>query len=279
MVGRYNRVGKQKGPLVIGGALSKFEQDPNFVYVPMYKVAGPKDEIEEWLRENHPEELKTALKSAYSKASLKTSSIRSAFEAEVEQASKERQEVCAYRQEMKQVNLMVLVNLLQLYDKQKRSGELEEKRTSGVDMKSIVKEAIRDEKFIDVTALKAKGGDWKKISVKKGSTKRHLSQDTSDPLYRVVYNPTTKSSVKGVENFMKLYGNFTEEQVSTITSAVESGSMVNINKTRSPTRSPMLSPKSRRGKGKRTSKKQETEEVVAGGGDELDELLSALPVS
>ena len=53
MAGKYTRVGSVKGPLVIGGALSKFEQDPSFVYVPMFRVAGPKDEVTEWLNENH----------------------------------------------------------------------------------------------------------------------------------------------------------------------------------------------------------------------------------
>ena len=34
MSGRYNRVGSKKGPLVIGGAISKFEQDPIFCICP-----------------------------------------------------------------------------------------------------------------------------------------------------------------------------------------------------------------------------------------------------
>ena len=120
MSGRYNRVGSKKGPLVIGGALSKFESDSTFVYVPMFKVAGPKSEVSEWLQENHPDDMKTALKGCYSKATLKTASVRSAFEKEVEEASKHRQDFTQYRNEMKQVDLRVLVNILQMYDKMRK---------------------------------------------------------------------------------------------------------------------------------------------------------------
>ena len=121
MSGKYNRVGSKKGPLVIGGALSKIEQDPTFIYVPMFRVAGPEDEVADWLKDQHPDEAKTALKGAYTKSSLKKKDVMAAFEKEVEAASRERQEVSTYRNEMKQVNLMVLVKLLQLYTQNKKS--------------------------------------------------------------------------------------------------------------------------------------------------------------
>ena len=69
--GRYMRVGKHSGPLVIGGAEKKMEQENDFTYVPTFKVAGPLDEVREWLQENHPSELKEALKSSFNLENLK----------------------------------------------------------------------------------------------------------------------------------------------------------------------------------------------------------------
>ena len=273
MAGKYTRVGSVKGPLVIGGALSKFDSDPSFVYVPMFRVAGPKDEVTQWLSENHPDEAKTAMKGCYSKTTLKTASVRKAFDEEVEAASKERQEMTAFRNEMKQVNLMVLVNLVQMYQKNKRerSSEVTEKRTVKT-LKEKVSELVKEKKFLDVSSMTDKGTEAKKVVLKKGSLKRHLSQNKKDPLYHVIYNPSSKASVDGVKNFMDNYGSFTPEQMETVISAVSSGNIININKTRSPTRSPLVSPK----RTKKTTKKTAaaTEED-----NDLDDLLSALPVS
>ena len=46
--GKYTRVGEKKGPLAIGGAVKKMEEDPSFVYVPHYRVAGPRKDVETW---------------------------------------------------------------------------------------------------------------------------------------------------------------------------------------------------------------------------------------
>ena len=273
MAGRYTRVGSKKGPLVIGGALSKFEQEPDFVYVPMFRIAGPSGEVAEWLKENHSDESKTALKGSYSKSSLKTSSIRSAFDKEVEAASKERQEQSSFRQELKSVNLMVLVNLLQKYDSLKKTeGE------SGETVKKVVRtlrdklvDIVKEKRFLDVTNMNDKGTDSKKVKVEKGSMKRHLSQSKKDPLYHVVYNASSKSAVDGVRNFMMQYGTFSEREISMATDAVADGSMVNLNKTKSPTRSPLVSPRRQK-----TAKSRKTM-VTDSAGDELDDILNALP--
>lgn len=275
MSGKYTRVGSVKGPLVIGGALSKFEQDPDFVYVPMYRVAGPKGEVAEWLTENHPDEAKTAMKGCYSKSTLEKASVRKAFDEEVEAASKERQEQTAFRNEMKQVNLMVLVNLVQLYQKSKRerSSEPSEKRVAKT-LKEKVADLVKEKKFLDVSSMTEKGTESKKVVLKKGSLKRHLSQNKKDPLYHVIYNPSSKASVEGVRNFMENYGSFTDDQMKAVLDAVSSGNIININKTRSPTRSPLVSPKRTTKKSKKAEKATE-----ASGDNDLDELLSALPVS
>ena len=271
MSGKYNRVGSKKGPLVIGGALAKIEQDPSFVYVPMYRVAGPEDEVVGWLKENHPDEAKAALKGAYTKASLKKKDVMAAFEKEVESASKERQEVSTYRNEMKQVNLMVLVKLLQLYSQGKRSGESEVSGKKAVKtLKEKLAEIQKEKKFLDVTSMTEKGTDAKKVALKKGSLKRHLSQNKKDVFYHVIYNPSSKSSIDGVKHFMSLYGTFTDEQMDTIVEAVSSGSIVNLNKAKSPTRSPLVSPKRAK-----SSKKK----AAPAADNDLDDLLDALPVS
>jgi len=273
MAGRYTRVGSKKGPLVIGGALPKFDQEPDFVYVPMYRIAGPSDEVAEWLKENHPDESKTAIKGSYSKSSLKTASIRSAFDKEVEAASKERQEQSSFRQELKSVNLMVLVNLLQRYDSLKKTdGESSETTTKVVrTLKDKLMDIVREKRFLDVTNMNEKGTDSKKVKVEKGSMKRHLSQSKKDPLYHVVYNASSKSAVDGVRNFMMQYGTFSEREVSSATDAIADGSMINLNKTKSPTRSPLVSPR------RQKSSKAKKTAVTDSAGDELDAILNSLP--
>ena len=272
MSGRYNRVGSKKGPLVIGGAISKFENDSSFVYVPMFKIAGPKPEVSEWLTENHPDDMKTALKGSYSKTSLKTASVKASFEKEVEDASKHRQDFTQYRNEMKQVDLRVLVNILQMYDRMRKadpeSVTISQKSTSKT-MKDRLYDIIQEGKFLDVTSMKEKGTEGKKVPLKKGSLKRRLSQNKGDDLYNVVYNPTSKSSIRGVEYFLKNYGGFGSSQISEIKEAITSGNIVNLNKTRSPTRSPILSPKR---SGKKSRVARETSQA-----DDLDDLLGALP--
>jgi len=55
--GSFRRVGEKKGPLVIGGAEKKMNEDKNFVYIshPKFRVAGPKDDVKKWFEENKPQ--------------------------------------------------------------------------------------------------------------------------------------------------------------------------------------------------------------------------------
>ena len=214
--GRYMRVGAKKGPLVIGGAQKKFEEDPSFTYVPLYRVAGPKDDVLEWLNENHPDRSKEALKGSYSKTSLKTKAIREAYERELENASEARANVSNTKAEMKQANLMVLVRLLKIYDEQRRSGE--DDKVVGVikansQLKEKVKEMSSEGKVLDVTNMSENGSDSKKVVFKEGGSKRRLSQQQGDPFYNVVYNPKNKKSVQGVSNFLRCYGGFEDDKI------------------------------------------------------------------
>ena len=252
--GKYMRVGSKKGPLVIGGAMAKMEQDPTFVYVPMFRVAGPEDEVKDWLNTNHPEKVKEASKSWYSKTTLKSSSFKKAFDSEVDEVSRERSETNSVRSEMKQVNLMALVKLLQIYQTERRTATSSTDEDSAPTqtkstrtLRERLDDFIKEKRVMDVTSMKENGSDAKRLASKSASSRSRLSQNKSDPLYHVVYNSSSDTSVDGVTNFLKNYGSFTDDQISKITGAVSDGSAVNIERTRSPTRaSPLVSPRRRK---------------------------------
>lgn len=256
-VGRYTRVGEQKGTLIIGGAEKKMAADPTFTYVPLFRVAGTRKEVDSWLSEHHPDQTKEALKGSYSVSTLKNKTVREAYEKELARASEARSEVSNAKAALQQVDLMILVKLLKKYDEQKRQGMSVSSMTTaknGTDLKEKVKGLTEEGKVLDVTNMKAKGSDSKKMVMKDNSTKRRLSQQETDPFYNVVYNPRSKQSVTGVKNFLKLYGGFDSEKIKNITDALEEGSVINLGRGKSPTRSPLMSP-TRRTRGKRSTKK------------------------
>ena len=263
--GRYTRIGDKKGPLVIRGAEKKMEEDSSFTYVPMYRIAGPLSDVESWLQENHPEESKDALKGSYSKATLKNKVIREAFEREVVDANEEREASLASKNEIRKVNLMVLVKLLKLYESQKKTEERpvsDAPKSTKQTLKERVAALSSEKKVLDITNMKAKGTDSKKMTFKDGSSKRRLSQDTKDPLYSVVYNPTQTQSVDGVKHFLTQYGGFKDSQIEKLVSAVSEGSIINVSRGKSPTRS-MISPR-------RAKKRQQAAEEDLG--DLLEEM-------
>jgi len=262
--GRYTRVGAKKGPLVIGGAEKKIAENPDFIYVPLFRVAGTKDDVEKWLSDNHPEKSKEALKSCYSATTLKTKSVRDAFNKEIEHASEARVTVSNTKAEMRQVNLMVLVRLLKIYDEQRRNGMDDSAVTTTKatgDLKAKVKMLVDEDKVLDITNMKAKGTDSKKMVLKENSGKRRLSQQSGEPLYSVVYNPKSKSSVEGVRNFLTLYGGFDDDKIKKLVDEVAEGSVINISRGKSPTRSPMLSP-SRGNKDRRSRKNENIDDIL-----------------
>lgn len=261
--GRYNRVGSKKAPLAIGGAMKKMEEDPTFCYVPLFRVAGPQEEVEQWLKENHSDQMKEAMKGCYSQSNLSNKAVRAAFDEEIENARESRAAASSTKAEMRQVNLMVLVRLLSIYDEQRRSGNPEEavatvKTTN--DLKMRVKALESEGKVLDITTMKDNGSDAKKVTLKDGSTKRRLSQAKSDPFYNVVYNPKSKKSVEGVRNFLTAFGGFDEDRIEKTVSAVADGTILNISRGKSPTRSPILSP-SRRNRD-RKGRKEDIEDIL-----------------
>jgi hypothetical protein len=268
--GRYNRVGSIKGPLVIGGARSKMSEE-DFVYVPMFKVAGLRDEVHDWLKTNHPDTVKEAMKSWYSRETLKNSAaIRKAFEAEISSTEEQRRQTNSIRSEMKQVNLMALVKLMSIYNEERKTRDSDsnnDKQKETKTLKTRLQEIIADKKVLDVTLMKENGTEGKKVNMKNGSLKGRLSQDKRDPFYNVVFNPNSKSSKLGVTNFMKNYGSFTDEQIAKIADAVSAGSTINIGRTKSPTRSPLVSPK-------RSGRKMKS--VIDTSNTNLDELVDNL---
>lgn len=248
--GQYLRVGSKKGSLVIGGAYKKMEEDSSFTYVPLFRVAGPKDEVETWLKENHSDRAKEAMKGAYNLTNMKSKSVKEAFEKEVEEAAEARLQAASTKTNESQIDLRILGTLLRKYEDQlkKDGGYAKSSMGQAVNLKDKLKMIESEDKVLDITAMKKKGTDAKKTDFKEGSSRRRLSQVKGDPFYNVVYYPKNPSSVEGVKNFLSLYGGIDEETIKRNVQAVKGGEIINISRGKSPTRSPLLSPSRRRGK-------------------------------
>lgn len=237
--GRYNRVGSKKGALLISGANKKMEDDSTFTYVPMFKVAGPEREIVQWLSENHPDDKAMAIKSAYCKKTLKNKSIREAFNKEISDAEEARSQVNQARMDMRSVNLMMLSELIKVYDRNKKNVYNKEHFT----FKDKLEMIKNENKCFDVTTLSQKGTDGKKVTLTDLSVKKRLSQNSDEVFYNVVYNPNSDRRFDGVSNLMKLVGGFTASQIASVVKQMEDPTnIVNITTQRSPVRSP-LTPK------------------------------------
>lgn len=236
--GKYVRVGKKKGPLVLGGAMKKFEEDPDFVYVPMFHVAGPKEEVEQWLQENQPDELKKALDSCYSSSNMRKKSVKENFEKELKNSAMERRAVNNARNEMRQIDLTVLTTILRAYDESRKNMEVDMEDKKPKTLKTKILQLAKEGKVLDVTKMLENGNGTSKTTYSAKSKKKRLSQKKSDILYNVVYNSEHPDVKKGVEHFLTLYGGFTDKNVSDILEAVGTDTIINISPTRSPMRSP-----------------------------------------
>lgn len=233
--GRYNRVGSKKGPLLIGGADKKFAEDKSFTYIPMFKVAGPETEVAEWLKKHHPDEFEMAIKTAYNKKTLRNKSIRGAFEKEVEDANQSRTQVNQTRADMRSVNLMILTELINIYERNRKTVYEKEQLT----FKDKLEMVKNENKCFDVTNLSRKGTDGKKVTLTDMSIKKRLSQNSNELFYSVVYNPNAERRFDGVSNLMNLVGGFTSKQIADVVEQLKNPSnIVNITTQRSPTRSP-----------------------------------------
>lgn len=268
--GQYMRVGEKKGPLVIGGALKKMAADETFMYLPTYRVAGPEEDIRKWLKEKkdseglEDKEIRDALKSAYTKSSIEKKSVREALENEIRDADEARAASTSTKAKMRQVNLMVIVNLLHKYKEQKRLNPSSVKvvTKANVDLKAKIA-SLADGKVLDVTNMKRKGTDTKKVTFKEGGKKKRLSQQEGDTLYNVVYDPSNRSAAaSGVKNFLINHGSFETAKIDQIVSAIKGGETVNINRAKSPTRSPLVSPRRKK--------------VVNADSDDVDAILDGL---
>lgn len=240
--GKYNRVGKKKGPLQISGALKKIDEDSSFVYVPMFRVAGPKNEVVEWLDEQHPNDKVTAIKTSYCKQNLKNKNILSAFNKEVKEAEALKKEISQSRTEMRTVNLMVLSELVKIYDRTKKTLYEKEIET----FKDKLEMLKNDNKCLDVTNLTKKGSEGKKVMLTDSSSKKRLSQNRDELFYNMVYNPDSTSRFEGVKNALALFGGFNDKQIRDIVKQLQNpDNIININTQRSPVRSPVRSPSHR----------------------------------
>ena len=234
--GKYTRVGSAKGSLTIGGAEKKMEEDSTFTYVPAHSVAGPLAEVEAWLKENHPDDASKALLSAYNLKNLKKAGVRKAFAKEMEDWQKVREERSRERQEERQINLLILVELLKRYQEQRKELSMTDgvKRTGRKTLRDKLAETVSAGKVMDVTSAQEKGKGISRVVIKNNSIKRRLAHDESDPLYNVVYNPRIESASVGVSNFLVEYGGFSNEQIQTIVDAVSSGAEVQVTRTITP---------------------------------------------
>ena len=236
--GKYMRVGSKKGPLLISGAEKKFVEDPSFIYVPMFHVAGPVDEVKTWLKENQSDDSKVALETSYSAKSIKSKKIGEAFQQEVKETIESRNSVSVARSEMKKIDLTVLTKLLKMYDqgRKNRDTETEKVEKKPKDIKSRIKLISKEDKVLEVSKMKEDGSGTSKVTFSDKSKKKRLSQQKSSLLYYVIYNPTSEGVADGVQNFLSMYGGFTESQIRSIIEGVNEGSIINISPTRSPTR-------------------------------------------
>ena len=234
--GKYTRVGSAKGTLTIGGAEKKMEEDSSFTYVPSHQVAGPLGEVEEWLKEHHPDDASKAILNSYNMKNLKKAGVRKAFVKEMEDWQQVREQKAVERQEERQINLLILVELLKRYQTQRKDtlSSEGEKRTGRKTLRDKLAEVVSSGKVMDVSGAQEKGKGITRIVMKNNSIKRRLAQDDSDVLYNVVYNPRLETASQGVRHFLVEYGGFGDSQIETIVGAVSSGSEVEVKRTLTP---------------------------------------------
>jgi len=268
--GVYFRVGSKNGPLVIGGAKKKMEEDPTFTYVPLYMKAAPLAEIESWLDEKHPKKKKEALKGCYNLENLKRPKISDAFTREIENAEEERRLVNEEKKNSLNTNLDVLGRLVSLHREQKKNEKDDPSLTKTSKRTTSLKDKVKALKgegvVLDVTNMNENGTKALKVKWSGKSSKRRLSSDKSDRFYYVVYNSENEHAPEGVRNFLENYGGFSESQINGVVETIEEGNQPNFSKGRSPGRRspPLLSPSSRKkksgGKKAKRSKAKESEE-------------------
>jgi hypothetical protein len=249
--GVYKRVGSKTGPLVIGGAEKRMEKDETFTYEPVYKIAAPLDELEEYLSKNHKKEKKSLLKGAYNLDNMENKKIRESFEREVENAMEERQAQNQLQKRRLNIDLNTVINLAKWRREEKKDEKAEKAAsrpasTRNMTLKDKVKGLKSKGEVLDVTNMNEKGHKGRMAKWDSKLERRRLSTDRADQFYRVIYNPRSEKRIDGVRNFLENYGNFEEAQIDHVLDQLESGGKVKLSPGRSPLRSKDLSPRSRR---------------------------------
>jgi hypothetical protein len=226
--GKYTRVGDVKGPLTIGGSEKKMQEDSSFTYVPAFHVAGPLSDVEAWLKENHPDESSKALLSAFNLKNLKKAGVKKAYTKELEEWKLQKEQRSKTRQDEKSINLLILVELLKRYQHQRKTDSSLTSKSSVKTLRDKLAEVVSSGKVMDVTSAREGGKGISRVTLKSNSVKKRLSENSSDPLHNVVYNPRTENCHEGVRHFMVEYGGFSDEQIDTVVSAVSGGSEVTV---------------------------------------------------
>lgn len=249
--GKYNRIGSQKGPLNLGGALAKMEEEPDLYYVPHYHIVGNKKEVVEWIKENHKEDdVDDILSSSYCKENLENEELYESFQKEVVLAQKDREKVLDNRNQLRNMNLDFLSVFVQTYEEEQRKrpkGERDGNSHSKAvaTLKQKVKGLKDEEKVLDITLMKKNGLNSKKHPNDKLGNRKRLAKSENVPFYNVVYNAANKNCADGVRNFLRLHGGFESDKITAIVDQVKAGSDINIGIAKSPTRSTLVSPTNR----------------------------------
>lgn len=250
--GKYERIGDQKGPLNLGGAEAKMKEDPTMVYVPHHHIAGQKKAVLEWIKENKPDSnVKDILSNSYSLETLENDDVRQAFEEEILSAQKAREKTRDLRDNQRTMNLDFLTIFINTYEKEQRTRPKAERDGSSqskvvVSLKQKVKALMEEGKVLDVTNMKKDGKGSKKDVF--DEHKKRLAQSEGVPFFHVVYTQSNKAAADGVRNFLRLYGGFDADKISSIVEHVKTGSDINIGVAKSPTRANLMSPTASRKK-------------------------------
>ena len=98
--------------------------------------------------------------------------------------------------------------------------------------------------FLDISKTNKEGNCLNKRTFRKSfpNNWKRLSMDWNDILFKVVYLSSSESSI-GVKNFLINYVNFESAKIEQIVTAIKGGETVNINRAKSPTLSPLVSPR------------------------------------
>lgn len=244
-VGVYKKVSKS-GILSIIVAEKKINE--GYVYVPKYKIADEEAVIVAHLKEKYPDSVDEDLAGSYSKKSLKKKEVKKMFEKEIKEAIEHKQKEKEAREASESLSLDMLSGFLkdcrELKKKEESEGgekiDKKDKKPKKPSLKDQAKE-LKGKKVFNVTKM-TKKSDPEVITYFKKLGLRRLSQVEGNTFYSIVYDPAVKSSPNGVRNFMTRYG-CSDDEIEKTVKGVTDGNIINLGRSKSPTRAPLFSPK------------------------------------